>query len=370
MSRLFRLLVALPIAISLLVGCAPKATPPIPTSVPTPALTATPVVVVKLITPIPVPTPKLTPLLVPLGWLNNDEFVALQVAQKNGYFAAVGLDPTLASGGGSTGFNPILAVNGFDDSVRIGVPAALSLVLSAKAEGTDVIAICALLQKEPSGFLTLIKDGRRAQSPCNFAGKIVSMQTDGFWYVDLLGAVCKNGPLTSGKDFTVIPAGWTPDCLTSSQCDYYCAWSTNQPFAFSQQGLVEGKDYEMFLTADFLPFYYADVIVTTRAYADKNPEIVRAFVAAAVKGMQYTIDYPTEAADIAASIPGVNREHAIWRIPAQNKLMVSPDTETHGLGYMDLNKVQTMIDFLAANGQIKKAFKAEEVIDNSFLPTR
>jgi len=277
---------------------------------------------------------------------------------------------TLISGGGSTGFNPILAIGGMDNSVRLGVPAALSLVLSSKAEGTDVIAVAALLQKEPSGFLTLIKDGRRAQSPCDFEGKIVSMQTDGFWYVDLLGAVCKDKPLKSGRDFTVIPAGWTPDCLLSGQCDYYCAWSTNQPFVFNQQGLVEGKDYEMFLTADYLPFYYADVIVTSRAYATEHPEIVRAFVAAAVKGMQFVLDHPEEAVEIASSIPGVEREHAAWRIPAQNKLVVSSDTNQHGLGYMDLEKVQTMIDFLAANGQIKKAFKAEEVIDNSFLPNK
>ncbi|HNP89123.1 MAG: NMT1/THI5 like protein [Microgenomates group bacterium ADurb.Bin219] len=344
LRQCFRGLVSILLVVAFLVSCTPKTNPT------------------------PTPRPVLKVLQVPLGWLNNDEFIALQAAQQRGFFAEEGLDVTLVSGGGSTGFNPILAIGGMDNSVRIGVPAALSLVLSSKAEGTDVIAIAALLQKEPSGFLTLIKNGRRAQGPCDFDGRIVSMQTDGFWYVDFLGAVCPNKQLKSGRDFTVIPAGWTPDCLLSNQCDYYCAWSTNQPFILSQQGMVEGKDYEMFLTADYLPFYYADVIVTSRVYATEHPEVVRAFVAAAVKGMQFVLDDPNKAIEIASSIPGVEREHATWRIPAQNKLVVSEDTKEHGLGYMDLEKVQAMIDFLAANGQIKTSFRAEEVIDNSFLP--
>ncbi|OGM17190.1 hypothetical protein A2V56_05105, partial [Candidatus Woesebacteria bacterium RBG_19FT_COMBO_42_9] len=256
-----------------------------------------------------------------------------------------------------------------DDNLRIGVPAALSLVLKAYAQGIDVVAIAAISQYEPGGFIGLMKDGKRAQSPCDFAGRVVAMQTEAQWYVDALGAVCDKGTLVSSTDFTVIPAGWTPDCLLSGQCDYYCGWSTNQPFMLEQQGLKEGTDYEMFLASDFLPFYYSDVIVTTKAYIAAHPEIVKAFVEASMQGLKYTLDNPEESITITSMVPGVAPEHAAWRIPAQNKIATSPDTQVHGVGYMSLEKVQEMIDFLYKYGQIPASFKAEEVIDNSFLPS-
>lgn len=307
-------------------------------------------------------------LTVPLGWLNNDEWVAFHVAQDNGYFAEEGLEVNLVSGGGSTGFDPIKAVQGFDEKIRIGAPASLSQVLKAKAEGADVIAVVALLQKEPSGFLTLIEEERRAEGPCDFKNSVVAQQPDSTWYVDALGRQCQEEPLVSGEDFTVIPAGWTPDCLTEGNCDYYCAWTTNQPFFFAQQGMEEGKDYEIFLTADYLPFYYVDAVVTTRAFAEEHPEVVESFVHATVRGLEFTLKHPDKAIEITASREAVSREHAEWRIPPQNDLTVSEDTEEHGLGYMNLDKVQEMINFLYQNDQLTEQFDAEEVIDNSYLP--
>ena len=309
-------------------------------------------------------------LIVPLGWLNNDEFVALQVADQLGFFAEQGIEITLVSGGGSTGFDPIMAVNGFDSSIRFGVPAALSQVITARSKGIDIVAIAALQQYEPSGFLTIITDERRAQSPCDFAGRVVAMQPDTTWYVDALGAMCpkeKGGPLLSGKDFTVIPAGWSPDCLLTGDCDFYCSWTTNQPFVLAEMGMIEGVDYEIFLTSDFLPFYYVDVIVTTRSFASENPSLVRRFVTAAMQGLDYTIQHPDEAISITSKVPGVTLEHATWRIPVQNSLAISPETEEHGLGYIDLDKVQAMINLLYELGQIDVLLDAGDVIDNSFL---
>lgn len=321
-----------------------------------------------VITSTPAPAPaKLTSVNIPLGWLNNDEFVALQVAQSKGFYQENGLDVNLISGGGSTGFDPLIAINGFDDAIRIGVPAAMSLVIKAYAQGIDVVALAALTQFEPAGFIGLTKNGLKVTGPCDFKGKTIAMQTEAIWYVDALGKLCAEGPLVSGKDFTVIPAGYTPDCLFSGQCDFYCGWKTNQLFILDQQGLKVGTDYGFFLASDFLPFYFGDVIVTTKAYANAHPEIVKAFVQASMRGLQYTLDNPDEAVSITSAVLGVSLEHAVWRIPLQNTLVTNDETAKHGIGYMDLAKVQAMIDFLFANGQIPKTFPAEEVIDNSFL---
>jgi NitT/TauT family transport system substrate-binding protein len=360
------------LAAMLLVACAQ----------PTPQVVEKIVEKTVVVTPVPA---KLTTVNVPLGWLNNDEFVGLQVAQAKGFYANVGLNVNLISGGGSTGFDPIIAVNGFDDVIRIGVPAALSLVLKAYSQGINIVAVAALTQYEPAGFLFMTKNGLKTAGPCDFKGKVVAMQMEAFWYVDALGAMCpeeSGGPLKASKDFTLVPAGYTPACLTAAEevtdksdlkildkyrCDFYCGWSTNQPFMLEQQGLKAGTDYGFFLASDFLPFYFGDVIVTTKTYAKAHPAVVKAFVQASMKGLQYTLDNPNDAIAIGSLVPGIDPAHVTWRIPLQNSLATNEDTVKHGIGYMDLVKVQAMIDFLFANGQIPNSFKAEEVVDNSFL---
>jgi ABC-type nitrate/sulfonate/bicarbonate transport system substrate-binding protein len=358
--------------VTLAVSCAPASTP-----VAEPGPTQTPVIVKETVvveaTPVPtVPPPevKYSTQHIPLCWLYNDEFVALAAAIDQGYYAEAGFKGIdLLSGGGTTGLVPMVAINGFDPSYRIGIQASMAEIIQAHAEGVDVVAVGALQQSEPVGFLTLITEDRRAKGPCDFKGRVVSIQPTATWYVDALGAMCEDpGLLVSGIDFTVIPAGWTPDCLTSGQCDYYCAWKTNQPYVFSSQGLVEGKDYEMFLASDFLPFYYSDVIVTTHSFLEENPELVRDFVGASIKGLKFVLDNPDEGIAIAGEIEGMDPVHAAWRIPVQNELAVSEDTMAKGLGYINLEKVQALIDFLYEHGQISRSFEASEIVDNSFLP--
>lgn len=333
-----------------------------------------PVEIEKIVVTTPRPKePTIQAFVVPLCWLYNDEFVVPATAIELGYYEEAGFPlVTMVSGGGSTGFDPVVAINGFDDNVRIGIQASMAEVIKAHAEGIDVVAVGALLQVEPCAFVTLITEDRRAQGPCDFEGRVVAMQSEAIWYLELLGKLCSKRPLEVGveSDITWIPAGWNPSCLMAEgegACDYYCCWATNQVFGLEEQGYEKDVGYEMFMVHDYFPFYYADVLITTRDYLERHPETVRAFVQATMKAAQYVLDFPDEAIAIASRIEGVTPAHAEWRIPVQNELVTSKDTEIHGIGWINLNKVQEMIDFLYENGQIDHAFSAEEVVNNSFI---
>jgi len=330
---------------------------------------------------VPTVAPAVAPLVkgdfvVPLGWILNDEFVAEVAAQELGYYADSGLPKvTFVAGGGSTGLDPIKSINGLAAQVKIGIAATIFFVIQAHAAGLDVVVVGSQLQYDPTAYITLLKSGEeRTIGPCDFKGRIVAQQTDSQWLAKALGEFCpkdQGGPLVASTDFTIIPAGFDVSPLTSKQADYLTGFAVNQPYMLVQQGLVQGKDWDLFLASDFIPLYYADPIVTTHAYIMDHPEVVDAFVKATIKGLQYNLDYPDKSVEIASNIEGVDPGHAKWRIPAQNKLVVSPGatgTETHGLGWTDPTLIQTMIQFLYDNGQIDHVFDANEIIDNTFLP--
>jgi ABC-type nitrate/sulfonate/bicarbonate transport system substrate-binding protein len=279
------------------------------------------------------------------------------------------------AGGGSTGLDPIKAINGMASNVTIGVAATMTFVIQAYEAGLDVVVVGSQLQYDPTSYITKLTPGQtRTLGPCDFKGRVVSQQPDSQWLAKALGELCpaaQGGPLIAGKDFTLVPAGWDVGCMTSGKCDYLTGFSVNQPFALIQQGLVQGKDWDLFLASSYIPLYYADNIVTTRAFIKAHPDVVSAFTKATIAGLQYTLDNPTGTAAIASKIQGVDPAHAAWRIPAQDKLETSTGssgTGVHGLGWTDPVLVQKMIQFLYDNKQIDHVFDANLIIDNSFLP--
>src|SRR5665648_225919 len=201
---------------------------------------------------VPTVAPAVAPLVkgdfvVPLGWIFTDEYIGAVTAQQLGYYTDSGLPKiTFVAGGGSTGLDPIKAINGMAAQVKVGIAATMYMVIQAHAAGVDVVVVGSQLQFDPTGYMALLTDGKKADGPCDWKGRIVAQQSDSQWLAKALGELCpkdQGGPLVAGTDFTLIPAGWDVSPLISKQADYLVGFMVDQPYQLEQQGLVFGKDY-------------------------------------------------------------------------------------------------------------------------------
>jgi NitT/TauT family transport system substrate-binding protein len=95
--------------------------------------------------------------------------------------------------------------------------------------------------------------------------------------------------------------------------------------------------------------------------------MVKKFTEAAMKGLQYTVDHPEEAAEImhkaepTAAIPA-----AVGEINAM-KPYVSPPNGAP-LGHMDQDRVARSIAVLQSNGLMPAGLTPDKVVDFSFIP--
>lgn len=309
------------------------------------------------------PEPELDQVSVRLGWQPNGEFAALLNAQAEGFYAEEGLEVDIRTGG--SGIDPLpLVASGSED---FGVPASSGLVAAAIANSNmPVTAVATLMQMTPSGYMYILDEGEEPgqRTAADFAGRIVGTQPEGYIYVQTLA---KMAGLEDG-DYELAPVSWGPEPLLTNpqQVNYFNGWATNQAWILDQEGIPWGMVY----ISDYIPFF-ADVIVARNDLIEENPELVRRFVRATMRGLQFAIDNPEKTAEnvIAYGMPGLETEKLMWRSGIQNPMSVSEDTKIHGLGYMNPERWTSSMKVMHEDfGTLNRLPEVSEVMTNEFLP--
>jgi NitT/TauT family transport system substrate-binding protein len=119
--------------------------------------------------------------------------------------------------------------------------------------------------------------------------------------------------------------------------------------------------------SDFLRDLFGNAIITTPAMLEKDPELVRRFTAALLKGLQYTVDHPEEA---AAILNKAKPTYAVGSGVGEIKAM-SPYVPPAGgapVGAMDEQRVARTIALMQDAGLIPAGLTPDKVVDFDFVP--
>ena len=144
-------------------------------------------------------------------------------------------------------------------------------------------------------------------------------------------------------------------------------------FVMGEPGIkraVKDGEAKCFLLGDNGLDIYANSIGVRADYAQKNPEVVRGFVRAALRGWKDAMANPEEAAKlqvqyVKALDPGLIADE----LRIVRRLAVVPETEKNGYGAMNKEKMRRTVDFINANVEVTgKRLVADEIILEGFLP--
>ncbi len=306
-----------------------------------------------------------------LGWVRNGEFAPILVAEAKGFFAEEGIAHRIIDGGPGKNPIPIVAVG----QAQFGVATSGLYLLAARTarDPVDVVAVAALYQKTPSAFLTIGDPGDRDPTPKDLEGKTIGVQAGSEFFVTALAR--KNGVDESKIKVVTVQANAEP--LLVGRIDYFNGWVINQTYQIEQEAAksdappkLRGKAWKALRFAEWGLPAYSDVIFTTGAVIREDPELVRRYVKAVSRGMQYILDHPEEAVRLVASFPSQIEDAAklAWRWRQQNQLFVSSGTEAHGLLWMDPATWDQMSQFMQNAGQIPRAVPAQEAMTDRFIP--
>jgi ABC-type nitrate/sulfonate/bicarbonate transport system substrate-binding protein len=241
-------------------------------------------------------TPKtLEPVTVRLKWVHQSQFAGMYVADQKGFYADAGIKVRLLPFDSKD--YPINDV--VSGRSQFGIAGADEILL-ARAEGEPVKAIAVIYQDSPVVAYALTSS--HIVKPVDFIGKKVGFQKGGNTEFVIRGLLDYIG--VKDTQYTGVDVGFDPSDLISGKVDVSVGYITNEPISAEEQGyqvnIINPANYGINL--------YADTLFTTEDMIAKNPDLVKRFTQATLKGWNYALLNVDEAVNDTLKYPDVNNK--------------------------------------------------------------
>ncbi len=253
--------------------------------------------------------PEVTEVSMRLQWLPQFQFAGYLVAEARGYYRDAGLNVTILPGGPDAVPLPLVATG----ANTFGSTGA-DTVLISREQGIEVVALATWFQASPVAFMVHRDSGIR--SPQDFAGRRVAM-----FYGDNVETEYRALLAATGVDpasITEIPGDYSLAPFLERRADVWPVYATDQPYT----ARAAGAEIDLIVARDYGVELMGDVLFTTAEFARKNPNTVRAFVQATLRGWQDALTDPAAAIDIIlARSPDFDRGHLEFEATETIKLL-------------------------------------------------
>lgn len=296
----------------------------------------------------------LTKVNLPLGYIPNIQFAPLYVAVEKGYFREAGFevefdykretDGVALVGAGEL---PFAVVSG-------------EQVLLARAQGLPVTYVAAWYQQYPVSVVAKSEAG--VLIPQDLKGRKIGLP--GLYGANYIGlrALLGAGRL-SEKDVTLDSIGFNQvETMAAGTQDIVVGYTANEPIQLRSRGIAVTE----IRVADYVQLA-ANGILTSEKFLAENPDLVRAFVGAFVRGLEYSIANPEDA--YALSEPHIPN-FADLDVTVQKQILATSieQWQADRLGYANPQAWENMQDVLLDMGLLTEKLDLSKAFTNEFIP--
>lgn len=287
-----------------------------------------------------------------LKWFHQAQFAGFYVAKEKGFYDAAGLDVAVQPGGPD--FPAIQMVAGGNEA--FGVTSA-DQILVARSKGVPVVALAVLYRKSPFVLFSLKASG--IDAPAKFAGRKIGLKVGGNEELVYRAVMKKAGVPTQG--LTELPVKFDMTPLLTGQIDVWPGYVINEVLAAREKGF----DVNVIWPSDFGIDLYADTLFTTEKVLREQPDLVRRFVAATLKGWKDAVEQPEDAARITVKTGSkLTYAHELAMMKESIGLL-QPDKQA--IGSMQPARWSALQDQLLQGGFLKAALDLDKAYTSRFI---
>lgn len=296
-----------------------------------------------------------------MSYIPNVQFAPYYVAAAKGYYREAGLEVAF-----DYNFeNDVVqrAASWPESEVEFATASGTSVLL-ARQQGLPVQSVMTLYQQFPVVFFSKAETG--LASVDDLKGKTIGIPGRFGESLYALLAIQYANKLADG-DLNVQEIGFTQaQAVLEDKVDVAIGYAMNEPVILRQQG----AEVDVLRVADVYNLAGNGIIVSEALLA-QDPDLVRAFIQASLRGLADTLANPAEAFDISLTfIPEANLgQPELQRQVLQESLPYweSAITKIEGLGFTDLAVWQASEQFMREAGLLAGPVEVEQAFTNSFI---
>ncbi|MEN0129133.1 MAG: ABC transporter substrate-binding protein [Brevundimonas sp.] len=231
----------------------------------------------------------LTHVDVVLDWTPNTNHSGLYIAQARDYFRDAGLDVKIIEPGDTSG-SQLVAAGKADFAYSVS-----ESLVPARDQGADLVSVAAVIAHNTSSLISLTSSG--ITRPRDLAGHSYGSYESELEKALIGKLVSCDGGDPSAVTYTPMVSDDFRIGLTQHQYDtawVFDAWETIQLRDIDH---LDVSTLPFIDHTDCIPDWYTPIVVTSGAHLEKDPALVRSFLAALAHGYRDAMADPAAAVD-------------------------------------------------------------------------
>jgi NitT/TauT family transport system substrate-binding protein len=298
-----------------------------------------------------------------LDWVMQGTHAPFFVAQEKGYYKEAGLNVTVEAGKGAGNVAVVVASGTFDFG-WIDMPTMIKF--NAQNPNTPLIATYISFDDSPLAVITLKSKNIRTVKDLN-GRKIAG--GPGTAVHDTISVLLKAAKAEDVKiNFLAVQPQLFGPMVARGEADGTAGFTNSNIPALLDVG-IKLEDIHPIRYADFGANMYGLTLATTKAYAEKNPDTVRAFVRAVNKGTIDTIKDPAGALKIIRGKDPMMKENIEKvRLDIALGLTHTDWVKKNGMSVVQPQRLKQTIDSVVDAYKLPSAPRPEDVYTEKFLP--
>ncbi|MGU3495444.1 ABC transporter substrate-binding protein [Xanthobacteraceae bacterium A53D] len=310
-------------------------------------------------TALPAQAQTLTPVTFSLDFRALGRHAAWYVALDKGYFKEAGFDVNIIAGMGTAQAIQTIQTG----AVQFAFSDVAALVAARSNSESSAKMVAVIYQKAPYAIFSW-KDGANVSTAAQLEGLEIGSGAGSFTQ-KVIEAFMQEKGLKKPAQFVNVDPSARVAMLAGKKVPAVETFIMSQPGI--ERALGEGKA-QTFLLADHGLNLYSNGIVVSEEFLKSKPDLVKGFVAAALKGWNDTIADPAGATDIIVKYQkALDRAVVRQEIAIVNDLVLTPETKAKGLGTID-EKLMTESIALISKVTGGTSVPVSAIADPSFLP--
>ena len=288
-----------------------------------------------------------------LQWFHESQFAGFYAAEAEGLYKGEGLSVALVpiDKPGEDIIGPIIDGRADFGTARAGV------LIEAREQGQEVVAIAVVFRRDPLVFFTLADSGiERLQ---DFPGRTINT-FPGSYSEALLEPMMESVGLDPNT-VEQVPAGPGLDQFKNGDIDIWFGYLTSQVVELQNEGI----EVNLILPSDYGLYTYGDTIFTSERLINEEPELVTRFLRATLAGWTWAVGHPNEAGLLPLNYDAeLDATAQIAQLLSTVPLVHTGQDE---LGWMDLETWEGMVELYLELGLIQDPPAAESLFNTEFL---